>query len=407
MRAPFAFLLHPGPDDRSFAALLRKVRLLGLRALLGAPPPPGMAPAQAASLRRVQVLLPELARRHPEALFAALGAVDVLTPLLLLEGGRHEPGPLLEAAVPALLVGLCRRGALPEAVVWEGPLSTLVDGVGGRVLHLSTPASALLCDAAGVELRLADGRRLAPEHPELQASQPFLPLRPGISLSLFDSNPLASVEDHPDKQGNRLDLGGRSTEEWAAALDQALGLIERGLPAWAAELPLALQRLLPVGFEPERHLSASYREAPGLAYLTLHPDPLTLAEAIVHETQHSKLNVLSLLDAVLENGRTTWTASPVRPDLRPLMGVLLAVHAFVPVAALHAGLEEAGHPLAETAAFQRRRAAVLASNARGLQIVEELGRPTAAGARLLREARALHDALAGPDGAAGDQLPGC
>jgi HEXXH motif-containing protein len=134
---------------------------------------------------------------------------------------------------------------------------------------------------------------------------------------------------------------------------------------------------------------------------------LTLAEAIVHETQHSKLNVLSLLDAVLENGRTTWTASPVRPDLRPLMGVLLAVHAFVPVAALHAGLEEAGHPLAETAAFQRRRAAVLASNARGLQIVEELGRPTAAGARLLREARALHDALAGPDGAAGDQLPGC
>ena len=161
-----------------------------------------------------------------------------------------------------------------------------------------------------------------------------------------------------------------------------------------AELPVSLRRVVPVGWEPERHLSASYREAPGLCYLSLHPDPLTLAEALVHETQHGKLGVLLHLDAVLHNGRTTWTASPVRPDLRPLMGVLLAVHAFVPVAALHARLAATDHPLARTARFDLRRREVLAGNARGLALVEDQGEPTAIGARLTSDLRRLHDVLA-------------
>ena len=118
-----------------------------------------------------------------------------------------------------------------------------------------------------------------------------------------------------------IDLGGRSPAQWVEALGAALSLVEQALPGWMAELPVSLRRIIPVGWEPERHLSASYREAPGLCYLTLHPDPLTLAEAIVHETQHGKLGVLLHLDPVLHNGRTTWTQSPVRPDLRPLMGV--------------------------------------------------------------------------------------
>ena len=59
--------------------------------------------------------------------------------------------------------------------------------------------------------------------------------------------------------------------------------------------------------------------------------------------------------------------------LRPLMGVLLAVHAFVPVAALHAGLVAADHPLAKTAKFADRREQVLAGNERGLRLVATTG----------------------------------
>src|SRR5690606_5269945 len=111
-----------------------------------------------------------------------------------------------------------------------------------------------------------------------------------------------------------------------------------GLPELRVEIGANLQRVVPVGCDDKRHFSASYREAPGLVYLSLHPSPLTMAEAIVHETQHAKLNALGWLDPVLHNGHDTWTSSPVRPDLRPLMGVLMAVHAFIPVAALHGAL---------------------------------------------------------------------
>jgi HEXXH motif-containing protein len=167
-------------------------------------------------------------------------------------------------------------------------------------------------------------------------------------------------------------------------------MVRLGVPSWWAELPRALTRLVPVGWDDERHFSASYREAPLVAYVTLHPDPLTLAEAIVHETQHGKLNLLTWLDPVLENAYTEWTSSPVRPDLRPVMGVLLAIHAFIPVAALHHGLAVADHPSAKTPQFARRRREVLSGNARGLPIVREKAKPTAAGARLIDELERLH-----------------
>ena len=71
-------------------------------------------------------------------------------------------------------------------------------------------------------------------------------------------------------------------------------------------------------------LPSGESEAPNTVFLTLHPNRMTLAEAIVHEVQHGKLNTGLLLDPMLLNGRTFWTDSPVRPDLRPLVGVLLS-----------------------------------------------------------------------------------
>ena len=146
-----------------------------------------------------------------------------------------------------------------------------------------------------------------------------------------------------------------------------------------------------VGFEERVHLSASYREGPGVAWLTLHPNRLTLAEAIIHETQHGKLNALTWVDPVLRNGHSVWTDSPVRPDMRPLMGVLLAVHAFVPVAALHQALRQTEYP--DPSFLMSRSEAVLKSNAEGLAVLEEKADTTPAGARLLHELRQLHDRL--------------
>ncbi len=372
------FLLVPREGEQTTRSLVRKVRLLALRHLLTIDARAVRIPG----LGSIQSVLTGLARSDAKRLLGAIGGPDVLPLLLVSQAGLHDTRACLAVAIPHLIAAL---GALPEGILWDRPVEAL--GAAGRRWAFDPPALGLTADPSGLTVRCADGR-LARLETLKSVEEAGLPR--GLHLALADSFPLSMMEDHPDKFGNALDLGGRSVADWVSALSDAMGLIAEGLPSWAAELPEITQRVVPVGFHPEMHLSASYREAPGVVWMTLHPDPLTLAEALIHETQHGKLNALTWLDAVLVNGRTCWTESPVRPDLRPLMGVLLAVHAFVPVAELHRRL--AHRPWPDLRRFERRRAEVLASNARGLAILEELGEPTALGSRLLADLRAMHDA---------------
>ena len=383
------FLTIPAPNDATLRSVRRKVQLLATRRLL-TQPGSAIAPLQSGLL--------SLLERKPDDVLEAVGGVDVLSPLLMLIGAVRAPEACLADAVPPLLVALSRKGC--SSLRWDAPVARVVDARGGRVFEFDPPAEALTLDGGSLVARLASGRalRLFPDTPDVpdgvRVRRPFHSLtndHPVLNVSEIDTNPLAMLEDHPEKSGNAVDLGGRSAGEWVDAVRAALELVRAGLPTWYAEL--ALERIVPVGYDAERHSSASYREAPGLAYLSLHPDPLTLAEVIVHETQHGKLNLLSWLDPVLRNARTCWTESPVRPDPRPLMGVLLAAHAFVPVAALHRALAEAGHPLAAGERFERRRAEVLASNEQGLRTLRELADPTPTGRRVLDALEELHAEL--------------
>jgi HEXXH motif-containing protein len=385
---PEGLLVVPGAGDRRFAGLLRKTRLLALRELLArdASVLPG---AMRRALPTVQAAVVASARARSTETLEAIGHPDVLPPLLAMQAGVTPAEGALRAAVPALLTRLAsERGRLEESVLWDVPFDRLP--IEDRGLARFAPAAqGLVAGPSGVEVRAADGSNVSLRD---VASEPTLHTIDGATahLALHDANPLAMLEDHPEKSGNAIDLGRREPSEWTRALADAIELIRITLPTLHAELALSLSRIVPVGYEPERHLSASYREAPGLVYLTLHPSVLTLAEAIVHETQHGKLNVLSFFDPALTNGRTTWTPSPVRPDLRPLSGVLLAVHAFVPVAALHLRLAELGHPIAATPELAARREQVLAGNERGLRIVRELGEPTAIGREILDALERTH-----------------
>jgi HEXXH motif-containing protein len=399
---PTGFLALPADGDATYGKLTHKLRLLALRRLLLLGPADVEPPVRRA-LAGLQSLLQLAARGDGgPAVVGAVGQVDVLAPLLAVESGLLPAVAAVPALVPTLLVALARRtrkGALRESLVWDVPFVRLVDAERGVVLAFEPPARGAAFDPTGVEVRTYAG---APVDALAGEGLRLPPIVGPIRLGLCDTNPLAMVEDHPDKAGNAVDLGGRDPAAWCAALRDALDLVAVALPSLAREIEGSLQRLVPVGYEPERHLSASYREAPGLAYLTLHPSLLTLAEAIVHETQHGKLNTLRWLDPVLDNGESTWTASPVRPDLRPLMGVLMAVHAFVPVAALHHRLYELGHPLAQGPTFERRRAEVARGNAHGLAALRELGRPTALGERTIAALEALHAATGGPTAAHAD-----
>jgi HEXXH motif-containing protein len=327
-----------------------------------------------------------LARTQPGALAGAVRRAEVGVWLRCLRPAATQPvDPAV--GVPALLgtlaLELARTGALPGPLRLCSLPPRITSSAGRLAIAMPPGARALVLSAGRVAVEHAGGTREVSLAPDDAA---FVPLAGSAArLALVDENPLAALEAHPDKAGNALDLGGQPVARWRAALEHALGLVGAYLPALRAEIEAVLQQVVPVGWYEERHLSASVQEAIGTIYLSLHGNPMTMAEAVIHEVSHNKLAALFELDPVLENDAAEAHASPVRPDPRPLRGVLLAVHAFLPVAALYAAMIEAGAPGSEHPAFRRRFAAIVAGNHEGAAVLRAAARPTPLGAELLAE----------------------
>ena len=158
---------------------------------------------------------------------------------------------------------------------------------GAEIAQLSLDAAHLPLDP--------DGMRTACEAPGgFRFERRYHPVGDVTHFATVDHNPIAAFETHPNKGGNTVDLGDRPEAEWIGVLDEAFALIAAFLPQTFAEMRLMLHEVIPVGYDSERHLSASYREAIGTTYLTLHPNAMTMTEAVLHEFQHNKINVASV-----------------------------------------------------------------------------------------------------------------
>lgn len=342
---------------------------------------------------------------------AALRAVRPVTVSVLLKTLQKELGPggdavvrnrLLREACALLLLELAGQGALPPEGVLLGRdaagvlpvlrspgLKLLLEPLAGLKRLRLLPGHIELHGAAMWPIPLADLTFQLDDAAPAHLTRPYLEIVPGLHLALADNNPLSEFEAHPDKQGNTLDLGDKPAAAWLDPLREAIRLIDEHLPHLGQELRLTVQLLVPVGYEPERHLSASYQEAVGLLYLTLHPNAMTMTEAVIHEFQHNKLNAAFGLDPLIVNAFSPLYASPVRPDPRPLHGVVLAVHAFQPVARLYEAMCAAGHPLSRNPAWLQRFADVVRLNHEGATTVLNHAEPTPSGVGLLAEMRAL------------------
>jgi HEXXH motif-containing protein len=236
----------------------------------------------------------------------------------------------------------------------------------------------LLRDAAASEAALPPG---------VVVRRPFHPIDGGTQLAIEDNNPLFLEEAHPDKSGNAVDLGGVPVTAWLASLRAAFAMVARYLPDVRDEMDVYLSQIVPVGAFADKHLSASYQEAIGTIYLSHHPHVMTMTEALIHEFQHNKINALFELDPVLENAFSPLFPSPVRPDPRPLHGVLLAIHAFVPVARLYEQMLAAEAPEAKHPSFRARFADIVAMNREGADVVLTHAKPTRVGSGVVDELR--------------------
>ena len=116
---------------------------------------------------------------------------------------------------------------------------------------------------------------------------------------------------------------------------------------------------------------------------------MTMTEAVVHEFQHNKFNVASDSVEFLSNAFHPLYKSPIRPDPRPLWGILLAVHAFLPVAELYRRMRDAGHPFAAHPGFERRLSELDLKNHEGMDMLRAHARFTAAGHALFADLEAL------------------
>jgi HEXXH motif-containing protein len=287
---------------------------------------------------------------------------------LKLLGGRSLPwqlrpdGPALRS-IPANLLVAADTSPV-QVTLRNGELALQSDG--RTVIDLCDPTRTL---------------------PEVAATlrRPYYEIVPGVVLATCDNNPLSDFEAHPDKDGNTLSLGGHPASHWADVLRQCFALVDAELPLLGEELRVIARQIVPVGFDAERHLSASYQEAIGSAYLSLHPNLMTMTEAVIHEFQHNKLNAAAYLDPLLNNAFFPLFASPVRPDPRPLWGVLLAVHAFQPVAQLYRAMQHSGHADADSPSFRRRFEQIVAKNHDAATTVIDNADATSIGAQLLAE----------------------
>lgn len=147
-----------------------------------------------------------------------------------------------------------------------------------------------------------------------------------LDVEINDTDPYREfVEPLPP-----LRLDAAELTHWRTLLDDAWSVLTERHSGYARELSSGLNALIPARAG-SKVAGASCSAAFGGVVLSAKNSATGLAEVLVHELQHSKLN--AMLDLVsLEKGVSDrfWYA-PWRVDSRPLVGLLHGIYAFVSV----------------------------------------------------------------------------
>jgi HEXXH motif-containing protein len=357
-----------------------------------------------------QLVRRQLAGAESRAMLSCFAMPSVGTPLHCLPLREDLPGfrDRIDAAgstlLATLLFEMALRGLIPagESVLCpHGAPALASTAIGGALLppagaigwrfsasHVTAVGPDGELDRLPIELG-AMSEALGDQACGVTYERHYWRLAGGAYFATTDANPIAAFEAHPDKAGNHVDLGSRDEDAWVAVLDEAYGLISRYLPGEAEEMATLLQQVIPVGYDDVKHLSASYREAVGTLYLTLHPNLMTMTEALIHEFQHNKFNLAAVDTEFLLNAFHPLYKSPIRPDPRPLWGIVLAVHAFLPVAELYRRMRDAAHPGCEKPDFERRLSEIDLKNHEGMEMLRAHAEWTPEGRALFSELEAL------------------
>lgn len=121
---------------------------------------------------------------------------------------------------------------------------------------------------------------------------------------------------------------------------QALNAVLPACVGWAASVTrvvVPLCRELGTKFK-----SGSRSDLPGVVFFDLHGGEHQIREALVHESAHQYLCLEEAAGPLIDPAHKGTYVSPLRPDPRPLRGILLAYHALVYMCAYYAACIRCG-----------------------------------------------------------------
>lgn len=221
----------------------------------------------------------------------------------------------------------CGHPCTMRVPVWHGVVS--LPTVGHARIPGSFPVGSVTVVSAGVDSRLEVNRAVTiPLHGTTAAFTPAtqqVRASRGLTLRtwLEDTDPYHGLsEPHPP-----IELTGPEFAEWGKLVGEAWDILTLSHPESARELAIGLRTLGPI--EPDADtVGASASAAFGAIRLSAGGSAPDVAEALVHEMQHSKLNaLLTLVKLTTDDGACRYLA-PWRDDPRPLVGVVHGVYAF-------------------------------------------------------------------------------
>lgn len=179
-------------------------------------------------------------------------------------------------------------------------------------------------------------------------------------------------------QGQSLVSATALGAEQRSALRGALQLVGAVWPEMHRELARTVQRLVPI--QADSAIGAADLCSHGTVYMNIQrfSDTTKLAEELVHEASHVRLNMLMAPQAVVLNAPTEHFASPLRRDARPMFGVFHQVFVLTRILELYRRVSRVDTSQAHHVG------AVAHQLADGLAIVERYGRLSDVGVELLR-----------------------
>jgi HEXXH motif-containing protein len=268
-------------------------------------------------LAALQSVPPEQLRRatpyfwaHLRAAYAALAA-----------GRIADLAPWLDRVS---LAALDSFASLP-GFQWQGELeSPSFSGFHAQRLGLSSQAPdrlrAIYRSPGSVHFVFADGHEAAQPVSECE-SEPLSPAAGPVCAVLH------AAEVDLGENADKLETSIEGRNAFAAQLEEASAVVAAASPNAAAVVSSEVQHVIPLRMA-DRHLSFSLSNLPGAIFVGAGRSRWPVAEALVHEAAHLRLNHAAEAAPLTLGSRDTVCYSPWRDDPRPVEGVVHGVYAF-------------------------------------------------------------------------------